>query len=171
MALVGLAVSGNDHFAKGGVKKMDIASYVEGGQSSLGISDAGVASGAIGSSVKTVEFKKETASMQITASNDFGKSLTTFEIVIEGYVPDITQARLVELQSMVNTPLIGRVYTWDGESYLVGWDGVSSESNTKTRFPMELTSAVANTGSSLADENGVTLTFTCMQAEAPGKFA
>ena len=170
MALVGLAVSGNDHFAKGGVKKMEIASYAEGGQSSLAISASGAASGTIGSSIKTVEFKKETANMQVTASNDFGKGLTTFEIVIEGYVPDITKERLVELQSMVNTPLIARVYTWDGASYLVGWDAISSESNSKTRFPMELTSAVANTGLSLADENGVTLTFTCMQAEAPGVF-
>lgn len=171
MALSGLLVGGNDHFAKGGVKKMELASYVEGGQSSLAISDAGVASGTIGSSILTIEFKKESANMQVTSSNDFGKGLTTHEVVIEGYVPDITQARLVEIQEMVNVPLISKVYTWDGETYLVGWDGISSESNARTRFPMELTSAVSDTGSGLSDENGVTLTFTCRQAEAPGKFA
>ena len=108
--------------------------------------------------------------MQVTSSNDFGKGLTTHEIVIEGYVPDITKERLVELNEMVGAPLISKVYTWDGDVYLVGWDAVSSESNSRTRFAMELTSAVSDTGSGLADENGVTLTFTCRQAEAPGKF-
>lgn len=170
MALVGLAVGGNDHFAKGGVKKMEISSYVEGGQSNLAVSAAGVATGTIGTNIKTIEFKKESANMQVTASNDFGKGLTTFEIVIEGYVPDITKARLVELQSMVDVPLISKVYTWDGDVYLVGWDSVSSESNARTQFPLELTSAVADTGSGLSDENGVTLTFTCRQAKAPGEF-
>jgi hypothetical protein len=171
MALSGLLVGGNDHFAKGGVKKMELGSYLTGEVSSLAISATGVASGTIATSPVTIEFKKESANMQVTSSNDFGKGLTTHEIVIEGYVPDITQTRLVEIQEMVNTPLVAKVYTWDGETYLVGWDGISSETDDKTRFPMELTSAVSDTGSALSDENGVTLTFTCLQAEAPAKFA
>ena len=59
MALSGLLVGGNDHFAKGGVKKMELGSYVGGGQSSLAISDTGVASGTIASTIVTIEFKKK----------------------------------------------------------------------------------------------------------------
>tara|TARA_X000001382_G_scaffold101953_1_gene76639 strand:+ start:2088 stop:2606 length:519 start_codon:yes stop_codon:yes gene_type:complete len=172
MALAQILVGGNDHFAKGGVKSIEIAAYSAGGQNFfIGANNVATTSTlAAAGDIKKIQFKKESASIQATSSNDRGKGLYTYEIVIEGYIPNITSSELDALQKLVQETLVAKVYTWEGTNYLVGWNAITSNSSSECDHPLELTSFVLNSGSGLSDENGATATFTCIQPAPPATF-
>jgi hypothetical protein len=165
MALSSISVLGADHFAKGGVKYMTIDTVAN----SSGMSDSDGAGAVTMSSAVTVYFEKESASM--TISNTQSNALTTHEISIEGYIPDITKTKLQQLQELQTEPLIAQVHTWDGVNYLVGWDSVTATDAGNTDFPLLLQTVEANTGSGLSDQNGVTLTFSCTAGRTPATIA
>jgi len=168
MGLTAITVANNDHFAKGGVKSMSIASYATGGQNITYTTATNVAAGSIGTGV-TIEFEKESASMTISSASELvGMSMST--ITIEGYIPDITNDKLEALQALLDEPLVAKVSTWDNLTVLVGWEERTSLSGSATQFPMILSGLEVSTGASLADQNGCTLTFTCKQAHLPATF-
>ena len=107
--------------------------------------------------------------MTISSSSELvGLSVNT--ITIEGYIPKITNDKLESLQSLLDAPLVGKVTTWDGVTYLVGWEESTSTSASSTEFPMVMSGLEVATGSSLSDQNGCTLTFTCKQVHLPATF-
>lgn len=168
MALAAIAVNNADHFAKGGVRKLDISSYTDGGQNLTYTVGTNVAAGTLGSTIVSVEFEKESANMSISSTSEL-TGMATNAITIEGYIPQITNDKLEALQELLDAPLVIKVYTWGGENYLVGWEEASSFSSGHTEFPAVLSSLEISTGSSLSDQNGCTLTFTCTQVHLPAK--
>lgn len=168
MAITTILVNKSDHFAKGGVKKMEIASYAEGSQNITYTVGTNVAAGTLGST-QPIEFEKESASMSISSTSEL-TGLATNTITIEGYIPQITNDKLEALQELLDAPLVAKVHTWDGVVYLVGWEEASSFSSSATEFPMVLSSLEVTTGSALSDQNGCTLTFTCTQVHLPATF-
>lgn len=170
MAITEILVNNADHFAKGGVKKLEIASYSDGGQNLVQANVAtNVVSGTLGTTVVTVEFEKESASMSVSSTSEL-VGMQTHTITIEGYIPDISRAKLDSLQKLLDDPLVIKVYSWDGVEYLVGWENDSSFSGGHTEFPAVLSSLETSTGSGLSDQNGCTLTFTCTQVNLPATF-
>tara|TARA_R100000541_G_scaffold38493_1_gene46294 strand:+ start:54 stop:569 length:516 start_codon:yes stop_codon:yes gene_type:complete len=171
MALSNISVSATDHFAKGGVSKIEVASYEVGGQAISYTAATNVAAGAIGTNIVTLEFEKESAKMTSSVSNELvGLSIHT--ITIEGFIPEVSSARLLALQALVDSPLIAKVYTYDKPSnpYLVGWDESSSYSSSDSAFPMILSGIEVATGAGLAESNGCTVTFTCKQSRIPATY-
>lgn len=169
MALTAITVGAADHFGKGGVKSIEVSSYAEGGQNITYTEGTNVAAGNIGTNKKVIDFEKESANMTISSSSELvGLSVST--ITIEGYVPKITNDKLESLQSLLDAPLVGKVTTWDGVVYLVGWEASTSTSASSTEFPMVMSGLEVATGSSLSDQNGCTLTFTCKQVHLPATF-
>jgi|TARA_R110001592_G_scaffold281573_3_gene549142 hypothetical protein len=169
MALTAITVGAADHFGKGGVKSIEVSSYAEGGQSITYTAGTNVAAGSIGTNKKVIDFEKESANMTISSSSELvGLSVNT--ITIEGYVPKITNDKLESLQSLLDAPLVGKVTTWDGVVYLVGWEESTATSASSTEFPMVMSGLEVATGSSLSDQNGCTLTFTCKQVHLPATF-
>jgi hypothetical protein len=169
MALTAISVGAADHFGKGGVKSIEVSSYSEGGQNITYTAATNVAAGSIGTNKKVIDFEKESANMTISSSSELvGLSVST--ITIEGYIPKITNDKLESLQSLLDAPLVGKVTTWDGLVYLVGWEESTSTSVSATEFPMVMSGLEVATGSSLSDQNGCTLTFTCKQVHLPATF-
>lgn len=168
MALTAISVGAADHFGKGGVKSIEVASYAEGSQNITYTAATNVAAGSIGTG-RVIEFEKESANMTISSSSELvGLSVST--ITIEGYIPKITNDKLESLQSLLDAPLVGKVTTWDGVVYLVGWEESTATSASSTEFPMVMSGLEVATGSSLSDQNGCTLTFTCKQVHLPATF-
>tara|TARA_B100000287_G_scaffold424583_1_gene469439 strand:- start:2667 stop:3176 length:510 start_codon:yes stop_codon:yes gene_type:complete len=169
MAITAIPVNNADHFAKGGVRKIEIADYTTGGQNITYTPATNVAAGTLGSNIVTVEFEKESASMAISSTSEL-TGMQTHTITVEGYIPDITNDKLEALQQLLDSPLVIKVYTWDGVEYLVGWEESSSYSASHTEFPAVLSTLETATGSALSDQNGCSLTFTCMQVHLPATF-
>ena len=170
MAIAAIIVANDQHFAKGGVKYMEVAlNNTDGSQD---ISIAGVASGAIATTVHVVDFEKESAKMSVSMSK--ADNLTLYTISIEGYLPKVSGATLELLHNLAKAKngLRAKVYTWDAllKPYLVGWDNVLATSATKTDFPLILDSIEADTGSALQDQNGYTVKFSCVQATPPAQY-
>ncbi|BAQ92959.1 hypothetical protein [uncultured Mediterranean phage uvMED] len=173
MAISAITVSNDQHFAKGGVKYMEVAANNDGG--SQLISAAGVvtsAPAAICSGTPVVfDFEKESAKMTVSMSKT--DSLTLYTISIEGYIPKISGETLEQLHEFAKADgLRANVYCYDDldKPYLVGWDNILAESAAYTDFPMVLESIEADSGSALQDQNGYTVKFTAVQATPPAQY-
>lgn len=181
MAIGTLNVINDDHFAKGGVIKLEVAEQGGGNTGALTVSNAGVASGNLhqtAGSIYTIDFEKESAKMSVSMSKTDG--LVLYNISVEGYIPKITGAKLETLYHFAKSNgLRGKVYLYDDKAvngggakgYLLGFDNVLANSSTSTDFPLILESIEADTGSALQDQNGVTVKFSCVQAIPPAQYA
>lgn len=172
MALSAITVSNTDHFSKGGVKKLTLATY--GGTTLIDVSatehQVTESSFVGGADEVVIDFEKETANMTISATQERGLMMVT--VSIEGYVAKIDDEKLKALQAMVGQALNGRVDTYDGVDYVVGFDNVLGNDNggsagATTDFPLFLESIEGGTGSALADGTGLTLKLTAVQGELP----
>ena len=110
MAITAIPVNNADHFAKGGIRKLDIASYTDGGQNITYTTATNVAAGTLGSTIVSVEFEKESANMSISSTSEL-TGMATNAITIEGYIPDITNDKLESLQELLDAPLVIKVYS------------------------------------------------------------
>lgn len=167
MAISAINVTNDQHFAKGGVKYMEIAKNGAGAQV---VSAAGVASGSIGT-VVVVQFEKESAKMSVSMSKADG--LTLYTVSIEGYIPKVLGTTLEQLHEFSKEDgLKAKVYCYDNlaKPFLVGWDNVLATTAAYTDFPMVLESIEADTGSALQDTNGYTVKFTSVQATPPAQY-
>ena len=170
MALASLNVTNNQHFAKGGIKYIEIAPNADAGATNA-VSDAGVATGIIAASgnVVVVDFEKESAKMTVSLSKTDGLNL--YNISIEGYVPAISGATMEILHNYASSNgLRAKVYPYEGNPYLVGWDNVLAETPVFTDFPLILESMEIDSGSALQDQNGCTIKFSCVQGTPPAQY-
>lgn len=179
LSLAGIPHLNTDAFAKGGVKQISLCKI----QDATGISvNATTHVGAVTqSSAVVVDFERESAKMSVSLSKS--DAVSTYTISIEGYCNKIEKAKLAALEALSREQLIGVVEFWDGYSsaaggsvanankYLVGWDRLSSTSSNDTDFGLELSGIELDSGSALSDTNGVTLTFSCVQAQMPATLA
>ena len=167
MAISAILVSNDQHFAKGGVKYMEIAPNGAGSQT---VSATGVALGSIGTAV-VVDFEKESAKMTVSMSK--ADNLTLYTISIEGYIPKMSGETLEQLHNFAKEDgLKAKVYCYDDltKPYLVGWDNVLATSAAYTDYPMVLESIEADSGAALQDQNGYTVKFTAVQATPPAQY-
>lgn len=170
MAITSITVANTDHFAKGGIKQIQIAAP----DTSSAATDAGdgsVTSFQIaGSGVATFDFEKETAKMTVSATQE--KGLMLYTTSIEFYVPKMDAAKLKAVQNLVGVQALADVTTYDGARYMVGYDFILKNSDLgadtePTDFGLVLESVEADTGAALADQNGFTLKLTAVTAHPP----
>jgi hypothetical protein len=168
MALSSIPVVNNDHFSYGGVKKLEIASTF-----TVAVTDDLIATATL-TSPKLIEFEKESSKMSVSSSSN-DSSFRGYNVTIEGYIPKMKRADLVALQQMQELEFVTRVYMWDAasatESYIIGWDNVTSDNAATTRFGCKVESVELDSGAALSDQNGVTLKLSCVMGQFPGQIA
>ena len=116
------------------------------------------------------DLKQGTGSLSTSGSKEGGTIM--FEHTISFYVPNCSGAHLKALESMRNQHLV--VVTQDHnetpQQFVVGIsDAYSLDDSTLGNVQMiaTLSSIEGGTGAALGDENGVTVTITCMSGELP----
>jgi len=169
MALTPIAVTSTDHFSKGGIKTLTLCVYDADTNISLAAATRIATVTAQGATPQVFEFEKETGKMTVSTSQERGLAMTT--IGIEGYIPNISTAHLVALQSLVGVCMNAKVLDYNAVTYLVGLDSVLGEglasTGTTTDFGLFLESIELDSGAALSDGSGVTLKLTAVQGELP----
>lgn len=169
MALTTIEVTSTDHFSKGGIKTLTLSVYDNDTNIALVPATRVATVTAQGANPVVIEFEKETAKMTVSTSQERGLAMTT--IGIEGYIPNITTAKLVALQSMVGTCMNAKALDYNGVTFLVGLDNVLGEglgsAGTTTDFGLFLESIELDSGAALSDGSGATLKLTAVQGELP----
>ena len=182
MAISSVEVINIDHFAKGGLKLLEIAEVGATG-CSLAVNNATqTATGVLSSnsnSIHSFEFEKETAKMSVSVQRT--DSLNLYNVTVEGFVPKLSKERLLSLESVMRAPngFFAKAYLWDDysestgtntEAYLLGFDNTLAVSNSQTDFPCVLESLELDSGTALADANGITVKISCTMAHFPAQF-
>jgi hypothetical protein len=182
MALTGITVSNNDHFAKGGVKSIELFEVFDSTntnnlQFDVHASDHQVTGFSSNGNGAYIEFEKETAKMTISSTQEKGLPMKT--VSIEAYIPEISESKLSALQGLEGKALAARVDLWDKKganhkSFLVGWDNVLGSTSTiatinyhHSKFALFIDSIEGDSGAGLSEQNGITLKMTCVQGEYP----
>ncbi len=182
MPIQSVEVVNIDHFAKGGLKLLEIAEVGATGCSLAVDNNAQTATGVLSSAagqIHSFEFEKESAKMTVSVQRT--DSLNLYNVVVEGFVPKLSKDRLKSLESVMKAPngFFAKAYLWDDYSentganldpYLLGFDNTLAVSNSETDFPCVLESLELDSGTSLADANGVTVKISCTMAHFPAQF-
>lgn len=182
MPIQSVEVVNIDHFAKGGLKLLEIAEVGAAG-CSLAVNNATqTATGVLSTTASLIhsfEFEKESAKMSVSVQRT--DSLNLYNVVIEGFVPKLSKDRLLSLESVMRAPngFFAKAYLWDDYSestginldpYLIGFDNTLAVSNSQTDFPCVLESLELDSGTALGDANGVTVKISCTMAHFPAQF-
>lgn len=181
MPISSIEVVNIDHFAKGGLKLLEIAEVGATG-CNIAVDDAtNTATGVLSTTaanIKSFEFEKESAKMTISTQRT--DSLNLYTVTVEGFVPKLSKARLNSLESVLKAPngFFAKAYLWEdydaagvnANPYLLGFDNVLAQSSLQTDFPCVLESMEVDSGSALADANGVTVKVSCVMAAFPAQF-
>ena len=169
MALsLGVTVLNTDHFAKGGIKTLQLA-VPDASTTFTDDSDGTVSAGVLaGTGIVEIDFEKETCKMTVSASQE--KGLMLYTVGIEGYIPKINGTKLKALANLRGNMMVARVTSWDGAEYMVGYDftlGKALGTTDITNFGLVLESIEVDTAAALSDQNGVTFKLTSVQGEPP----
>lgn len=125
------------------------------------------------------ESKIESSSLTIAATNE-GKNITTYECTVSMYLPRLSEDKFLRLQEMQGKCLmvlcvdtnatIGVNQAYQG--MLIGASDTLSnlESKAKSQTWARIASIEGGTGAAFSDEDGVTVTLTCTQFEAPNAY-
>ena len=125
------------------------------------------------------ESKIESSSLTIAATNE-GKNITTYECTVSMYLPRLSEDKFLRLQEMQGKCLmvlcvdtnatIGVASTYQG--MLIGASDTLSnlESKARSQTWARIASIEGGTGAAFSDEDGVTVTLTCTQFEAPNAY-
>ena len=93
-----------------------------------------------------------------------------FEHTISFYIPHINSAHLRCLDAMKNEHIVVVAQGYDGNTYCIGLSeayGLEDSTLGNVQMFATLSSVEGGTGAALGDENGVTVTITCMSGELP----
>lgn len=129
------------------------------------------------------ESKIERSSLTITATNE-GKNITTYECTVSMFLPKLSQDKFLRLQEMqgkclmvlcvdTNVNLVNGVGTnLQYQGVVIGVSETLSNLENKARSQTwaRIASIEGGSGAAFADENGVTVTLTCTQFEAPNSY-
>ena len=125
------------------------------------------------------ESKIESSSLTIAATNE-GKNITTYECTVSMYLPRLSEDKFLRLQEMQGKCLmvlcvdtnatIGVNQSYQG--MLIGASDTLSNLENKARSQTwaRIASIEGGTGAAFSDEDGVTVTLTCTQFEAPNAY-
>ena len=125
------------------------------------------------------ESKIESSSLTIAATNE-GKNITTYECTVSMYLPRLSEEKFLRLQEMQGKCLmvlcvdtnatIGVNQSYQG--MLIGASDTLSNLENKARSQTwaRIASIEGGTGAAFSDEDGVTVTLTCTQFEAPNAY-
>ena len=125
------------------------------------------------------ESKIESSSLTIAATNE-GKNITTYECTVSMYLPRLSEDKFLRLQEMQGKCLmvlcvdtnatIGVTSAYQG--MLIGASDTLSnlESKARSQTWARIASIEGGTGAAFSDEDGVTVTLTCTQFEAPNAY-
>jgi len=125
------------------------------------------------------ESKIESSSLTIAATNE-GKNITTYECTVSMYLPRLSEDKFLRLQEMQGKCLmvlcvdtnatIGVASAYQG--MLIGASDTLSnlESKARSQTWARIASIEGGTGAAFSDEDGVTVTLTCTQFEAPNAY-
>ena len=125
------------------------------------------------------ESKIESSSLTIAATNE-GKNITTYECTVSMYLPRLSEDKFLRLQEMQGKCLmvlcvdtnatIGVNAAYQG--MLIGASDTLSnlESKARSQTWARIASIEGGTGAAFSDEDGVTVTLTCTQFEAPNAY-
>ena len=182
MAISSVEVINIDHFAKGGLKFLEIAEVGATGCSLAVDNSDSSATGVLSSAsaqIHSFEFEKESAKMTVSVQRT--DSLNLYNVTVEGYIPKISKGRLRSLEAVMKAPngFFAKAYLWEDydegtgvntEPYLLGFDNTLAVSNSQTDFPCVLESLELDSGSALADVSGCTVKISCTMAHFPAQF-
>lgn len=129
------------------------------------------------------ESKIESSSLTISATNE-GKDITTFECTVSMYLPRLSRTKFLRLQEMqgkclmvlcvdTNVTLTNGIGTNGAyQGMLIGASETLSniESKARSQTWARIASIEGGTGAAFSDEDGVTVTLTCTQYEAPNPY-
>ena len=168
MPLNTINVLNTDHFAKGGIKTLEIAAPDAGTTFTDG-TDGSVSAGVLATAgAVAIDFEKETAKLTVSASQE--KGLMLYTVSIEAYIPKCSGSHFKALSNMRGAMMVARCTMWDDIEYMVGYDftlGKAFGGTDITNFGLVLDSVEADSGAALSDQNGVTLKLTSVQGEPP----
>ena len=114
------------------------------------------------------EFKNETPVMSVAATKENGS--TVFECSLSFYLPNMTSAKLHELQSLLDTCMAAVVVDTNGNKYVLG---ISEKYKNEEAHPfrdqtyLNLSGMEGSTGAAYSEENGITVTLMARQFELP----
>jgi hypothetical protein len=168
MALQTINVLNTDHFAKGGIKTLQLA-VPDASTTFTDDTDGTVSSCTLaGSGIVEIDFEKETAKLTVSASQD--KGLMLYTVSIECYIPKCSGSHFKALTNMRGEMMVARCTMWDGIDFMVGYDftlGKALGTTDITNFGLVLESIEADSAAELSGQNGVTLKLTSVQGEPP----
>lgn len=123
---------------------------------------------AVGDVFQLFDLKQGTGSLSTSGSKEGGTIM--FEHSVSFYVPKITTAHLSNLETLLNENLVVYCQDYNGGKYVVGVsEAYQLDDSTTGNIQMyaRVSSIEGGTGAALSDENGVTVTITCMSGELP----
>ena len=129
------------------------------------------------------ESKIESSSLTVTGTNE-GKDLTTYECTVSMFLPKLTETKFLRLQEMQGKCLMvlcvdTNVALTNGigvngayQGMLIGASDTLSnlESKARSQTWARIASIEGGSGAAFSDEDGVTVTLTCTQFEAPNAY-
>ena len=129
------------------------------------------------------ESKIESSSLTIAATNE-GKNITTYECTVSMYLPRLSEDKFLRLQEMQGKCLMvlcvdtnvaltnGTGSTGTYQGMLIGASDTLSnlESKARSQTWARIASIEGGSGAAFSDEDGVTVTLTCTQFEAPNAY-
>ena len=129
------------------------------------------------------ESKIESSSLTIAATNE-GKNITTYECTVSMYLPRLSEDKFLRLQEMQGKCLMvlcvdTNVALTNGigvngayQGMLIGASDTLSnlESKARSQTWARIASIEGGSGAAFSDEDGVTVTLTCTQFEAPNAY-
>ena len=166
MALLTIAVSNVEHFAKGGVKTLSLGTYD--GTASMAAAANHTVTHTASADVVVIDFEKETCKITSSTSQEKGLALTT--VSVEAYIPKMDNTRFESIQAMTGQAMYANAELWDGTSWILGWDDILGSAGT-TDFAFFLESAESDSGAGLSEQNGITLKLSGVQGELPREVA
>ena len=125
------------------------------------------------------ESKIESSSLTIAATNE-GKNITTYECTVSMYLPKLSEDKFLRLQEMQGKCLMVLCVDTNAtigvnagyQGMLIGASDTLSnlESKAKSQTWARIASIEGGSGAAFSDEDGVTVTLTCTQFEAPNAY-
>ena len=125
------------------------------------------------------ESKIESSSLTIAATNE-GKNITTYECTVSMYLPRLSEDKFLRLQEMQGKCLMVLCVDTNAtigvnagyQGMLIGASDTLSnlESKARSQTWARIASIEGGSGAAFSDEDGVTVTLTCTQFEAPNAY-
>jgi len=168
MAIENLSIAHSDLERRGGLQYVGIGLLSGASAVTFDNSNAHTVSYTAASALELFDLKQGTGSLSTSGSKEGGT--ITFEHTVSFYVPNCSSEHLRALESMRNEHIVVVAQGYDGNKYCIGLSqayGLEDSTLGNVQMFATLSSIEGGTGAALGDENGVTVTITCMSGELP----